>query len=199
MAQLAEGRGCESTPNPCCRALRSTSRSWTVRRGVAAFQHVLLVRISQLLITQLQILLDPACEPAAQASVLRIVLRVARTTLQQFFRQLGPRTGVLLEGLLAGGALLARPTAPHYGSGGLCKPKLGRRQRSGGVPTASWCSGPLPACTCSTCHALLASLLRRRPWAHASCRGRLQLELPALAHQLPLLGKPAPRGMPAFS
>ena len=75
-------------------------------RSVAAFHHVLLVRISQLLITQLQILLDPACEPAVQASVLRIVLRVTRTTLQQFHRQLGPKSGVLLEGLLAGGPRL---------------------------------------------------------------------------------------------
>ena len=77
-------------------------RPQVLRRSVAAFHHVLLVRISQLLITQLQILLDPACEPAVQASVLRIVLRVTRTTLQQFHRQLGPKSGVLLEGLLSG-------------------------------------------------------------------------------------------------
>ena len=73
-----------------------------MRRSVPAFEHVLLVRISQLLITQLQNLLDPACEPGAQASVLRIVLRVSRTVLQQFHPQLGPKNGVLLEALLSG-------------------------------------------------------------------------------------------------
>ena len=38
------------------------------RRLIGPFQHVLLVRITQLLITQLQVLLDPACEPAAQVT-----------------------------------------------------------------------------------------------------------------------------------
>ena len=79
-------------------------------RTVAAFEHVLLVRISQLLITQLQNLLDPGCEPGAQASVLRIVLRVTRTVLQQFHRQLGPKNGVLLEALLSGAPACGLPT-----------------------------------------------------------------------------------------
>ena len=91
---------------PTCQAVPAEATQVAGCRSVAAFQHVLMVRISQLLITQLQILLDPACEPAAQANVLRIVLRVTRTTLQQFHRQLGAKTGVLLEGLLSGLSLV---------------------------------------------------------------------------------------------
>ena len=37
-----------------------------------------------------------------QAAVLRIILRVTRTVLQQFHRQLGPKNGILLEALLSG-------------------------------------------------------------------------------------------------
>ena len=91
-------------------------------RTVAAFEHVLLVRISQLLITQLQNLLDPGCEPGAQASVLRIVLRVTRTVLQQFHRQLGPKNGVLLEALLSGlpGRVLLWPFGCTTNEGPAC-------------------------------------------------------------------------------
>ena len=71
-------------------------------RSVPAFEHALLVRICQLLITQLQNLLDPACDPAVQATDLRITLRVVRTVLSKFYRQLRAKCGVFIETLLAG-------------------------------------------------------------------------------------------------
>ena len=128
----------------------SSSVAGVVCRSVPAFEHVLLVRISQLLITQLQNLLDPACEPGAQASVLRIVLRVSRTVLQQFHRQLGPKNGVLLEALLSGGPLAqpsawllwpsawlsARPSARRWA--GLCFHAAGAAQAG---PSTADCGG----------------------------------------------------------
>ena len=60
------------------------------------------VRVCVLLTTQLQNLLDPGCEPALQASDLRIVLRVVRTVLRSFYRQLRSKSGVFVETLLAG-------------------------------------------------------------------------------------------------
>lgn len=80
-------------------------------RTIPAFEHALLVRICQLLITQLQNLLDPACEPAVQATDLRITLRVVRTVLSKFYRQLRSKCGVFIETLLAGGqgCLTGRP------------------------------------------------------------------------------------------
>ena len=76
-----------------------------------AFEHALLVRITQLLITQLQNLLDPSCEPAVQATDLRITLRVVRTVLSKFHRQLRSKCGVFIETLLAG-ALNSQHEAP---------------------------------------------------------------------------------------
>lgn len=78
------------------------SNTATVFRTVPAFEHALLVRITQLLITQLQNLLDPACEPGVQATDLRITLRVVRTVLSRFHRQLRSKCGVFIEALLAG-------------------------------------------------------------------------------------------------
>eukprot|EP00884_Botryococcus_braunii_P011071 jgi/Botrbrau1/19966/Bobra.0059s0082.1 len=69
-----------------------------------AFEHALLVRVSQLLITLLQNLLDPACDVAAQAADLRPVLRVVRTVLRNFHRQLRLKCGVFIECLLTGTA-----------------------------------------------------------------------------------------------
>ncbi|KAK9811035.1 hypothetical protein WJX73_008056 [Symbiochloris irregularis] len=73
-----------------------------VFRTVPAFEHTLLVRICQLLVTQLQNLLDPACDPATQATDLRITLRIVRTVLSKFYRQLRAKCGVFVETLLAG-------------------------------------------------------------------------------------------------
>ena len=66
------------------------------------FCPALLVRVCQLLITQLQNLLDPTCEPALQSADLKIVLRVVRTVLRHFYRQLKTKCGVFIETLLAG-------------------------------------------------------------------------------------------------
>lgn len=71
-------------------------------RTMPAFEHALLVRVCQLLITQLQNLLDPTCEPALQSADLKIVLRVVRTVLRHFYRQLKTKCGVFIETLLAG-------------------------------------------------------------------------------------------------
>ena len=71
-------------------------------RVIPAFEHALLVRISQLLITRLQNLLDPAGEPAAHTLELKVVLRVARTTLKNFYLQLHTKCGVFIEALIAG-------------------------------------------------------------------------------------------------
>ena len=60
------------------------------------------VRVCTLLTTALQNLLDPACEPALQASDLRCVLRCVRTVLHSFYRQLRSKCGVFVETLLAG-------------------------------------------------------------------------------------------------
>ena len=70
---------------------------------IPAFEHALLVRISQLLITRLQNLLDPAGEPAAHTLELKVVLRVTRTTLKNFYLQLHSKCGVFVEALIAGG------------------------------------------------------------------------------------------------
>ena len=71
-------------------------------RVIPAFEHALLVRISQLLITRLQNLLDPAGEPAAHTLELKVVLRVTRTTLKNFYLQLHTKCGVFIEALIAG-------------------------------------------------------------------------------------------------
>ena len=71
-------------------------------RNIPAFEHALLVRVCQLLITQLQNLLDPTCEPALQSADLKIVLRVVRTILTHFYRQLKTKCGVFVENLLGG-------------------------------------------------------------------------------------------------
>lgn len=76
--------------------------SAAVFRELPAFEHALLVRVCTLLTTQLQNLLDPACEPALQASDLRVVLRTVRTVLHHFYRQLRSKCGVFIETLLAG-------------------------------------------------------------------------------------------------
>ncbi|KAK9868608.1 hypothetical protein WJX84_001848 [Apatococcus fuscideae] len=76
----------------------------TVFRVIPAFEHALLVRISQLLITRLQNLLDPAGEPATHTLELKVVLRVTRTTLKNFYLQLHSKCGVFIEALLAGSA-----------------------------------------------------------------------------------------------
>lgn len=76
--------------------------SAAVFRSIPAFEHALLVRACQLLTTQLQNLLDPACEPALQQADLKIVLRVVRTVLRHFYRQLKTKCGVFIEALLAG-------------------------------------------------------------------------------------------------
>lgn len=58
--------------------------------------------MSQLLITQLQNLVDPTCEPAAQQADLKVVLRVVKTVLRNFHQQLKSKCGVFIETLLAG-------------------------------------------------------------------------------------------------
>ncbi|KAK9834027.1 hypothetical protein WJX81_004391 [Elliptochloris bilobata] len=78
--------------------------SAAVFREIPAFEHALLVRVCMLLTTQLQNLLDPACDPALQVSDLRIVLKVVRTVLCCFHRQLRAKAGVFVEGLIAGTA-----------------------------------------------------------------------------------------------
>ena len=60
------------------------------------------VRVCVLLTAQLQNLLDPVCKPALQALSLRVVLRVVRTVLRSFYRQLRSKPGVFVETLLAG-------------------------------------------------------------------------------------------------
>ena len=70
------------------------------------------VRVCTLLVTALQNLLDPACEPAAQASDLRCVLRCVRTVLTAFHRQLRSKCGVFVETLLAGGVAARAPRQP---------------------------------------------------------------------------------------
>lgn len=71
-------------------------------RSISAFEHALLVRVCQLLITQLQNLVDPTCEPAIQQADLKVVLRVVKTVLRKFYRQLRTKCGVFIETLLAG-------------------------------------------------------------------------------------------------
>lgn len=83
------------------------SNSARVFRELPAFEHALLVRVCMLLTTQLQNLLDPACEPALQASDLRVVLRTVRTVLHHFYRQLRSKCGVFVETLLAGETILS--------------------------------------------------------------------------------------------
>ncbi|KAK9810126.1 hypothetical protein WJX72_005196 [[Myrmecia] bisecta] len=78
------------------------ANSVAVFRTIPAFEHALLVRICQLLITQLQNLLDPTCEPAVQSTDLKIVLRVVRTVMRHFYRQLRSKCGVFVETLLGG-------------------------------------------------------------------------------------------------
>lgn len=73
-----------------------------VCRNIAAFEHALLVRVCQLLITMLQNLLDPRCEKSLQESDLKVVLRVVKTVLWQFHSQLKNKCGVFLEALLGG-------------------------------------------------------------------------------------------------
>jgi len=90
-------------PRPFCNvALFLLPYSSLYCRTMPAFEHALLVRVCQLLITQLQNLLDPTCEPALQAADLKIVLRVVRTVLRHFYRQLKTKCGVFIETLLAG-------------------------------------------------------------------------------------------------
>ena len=98
---------CATALPPCCRT-------------IPAFEHALLVRICQLLVTQLQILLDPACDMARQQAELKVVLRVMRTVLRNFYRQLRTKCGVFIEALLAGG--ISYPCARHLPSRGqLCR------------------------------------------------------------------------------
>ena len=87
-----------------------------VFRELPAFEHALLLRVCALLTTQLQNLLDPLCEPALQASDLRVTLRTVRTLLQQFYRQLRSKCGVFIETLLAGGAHLDYLNMPLWPS-----------------------------------------------------------------------------------
>ena len=86
-----------------------------VFRELPAFEHALLLRVCALLTTQLQNLLDPLCEPALQASDLRVTLRTVRTLLQQFYRQLRSKCGVFIETLLAGDAIPADCNTPPFG------------------------------------------------------------------------------------
>ena len=51
---------------------------------------------------QLQLLLDPSLDPAMQGSELRLVLRVVRTELKQFYQQLNAKSGAFIEALLNG-------------------------------------------------------------------------------------------------
>ena len=51
---------------------------------------------------QLQLLLDPALDPTAQGSELKLVLRVVRTELKQFYHQLNAKSGAFIEALLSG-------------------------------------------------------------------------------------------------
>lgn len=60
------------------------------------------MRVCQLLVTQLQNLVDPTCEPALQQADLKIVLKVVKTVLRNFYRQLRSKCGVFVETLLAG-------------------------------------------------------------------------------------------------
>ena len=86
--------------------------SAAVFRELPAFEHALLLRVCALLTTQLRNLLDPLCEPALQASDLRVTLRTVRTLLQQFHRQLRSKCGVFIETLLAGDALSGHRSRP---------------------------------------------------------------------------------------
>ena len=92
------------------------------------------VRVCVLLTTQLQNLLDPGCEPALQASDLRVVLRVVRTLLRAFHRQLRSKSGVFVETLLAG----VRLPPPQHRAGQPWDPAwhsvLPDRCRTGSVP-----------------------------------------------------------------
>jgi len=91
------------TPPPPCMSVLFLSPCCSLHcRTMPAFEHALLVRVCQLLITQLQNLLDPTCEPALQSADLKIVLRVVRTVLRHFYRQLKTKCGVFIETLLAG-------------------------------------------------------------------------------------------------
>ena len=87
-----------------------------VFRELPAFKHALLLRVCALLTMQLQNLLDPLCEPALQASDLRVTLRTVRTLLQQFYRQLRSKCGVFIETLLAGDTPLNHLNMPLWPS-----------------------------------------------------------------------------------
>ena len=102
------------------------------------------MRVGTLLVTALQNLLDPACEPAAQASDLRCVLRCVRTVLTSFHAQLRSKCGVFVETLLAGGA----------GAGMLCDAQLSRMLIEGFVraPSVPYLSIPVSPFVAG-CHA----------------------------------------------
>jgi hypothetical protein len=82
-------------------------------RELPAFEHALLLRVCSLLTTQLQNLLDPMCEPALQASNLRVTLRTTRTVIHHFHHQLRSKCGVFIETLLAGVAAFKEGIPPR--------------------------------------------------------------------------------------
>lgn len=131
---------CSTAMPPCCRT-------------IPAFEHALLVRICQLLVTQLQILLDPACDMATQQTELKVVLRVMRTVLRNFYRQLRTKCGVFIEALLAGGVCCLLPAIcqAKISNAGHCplKSKLLHVGHASG-PTAS-----VPPCLLMRCPAVV--------------------------------------------
>ncbi|KAL4423762.1 hypothetical protein ABPG75_001063 [Micractinium tetrahymenae] len=82
-----------------------------VFRQLPPFQNALAVRMTQLIQAQLQDHLDAGAAGASFAttnfSTFRALLRLARTLLRNFYPLLGPRSGALVQALLAG-------LAPRY-------------------------------------------------------------------------------------
>lgn len=82
------------------------ANSPAVFRQLPPFQNALAVRMTQLIQAQLQDHLDAGAAGASFAtnnfSTFRALLRLTRTLLRNFYPLLGPRSGMLVQALLAG-------------------------------------------------------------------------------------------------
>ena len=141
---------------PCCRT-------------IPAFEHALLVRICQLLVTQLQILLDPACDMATQQAELKVVLRVMRTVLRNFYRQLRTKCGVFIEALLAGG--MRGLCASHPSS----RDQHCRTLFTQADAVAWWPPAQAPSCSPTLSADPMVCWWSCRPWVPC-CRHQVQLQ-----------------------
>ena len=82
------------------------TNSPAVFRQLPPFQNALAVRMTQLIQAQLQDHLDAGAAGASFAtanfSTFRALLRLTRTLLRSYYPLLGPRSGTLVQALLAG-------------------------------------------------------------------------------------------------